>query len=507
MTSSPAILPPSHPSSLTSSRSLLTSEEDDSLGSSSASSSHQMNSSTSLPNLIFTSSTCSPPFIRIKTLCHKEIVFPLTPRPGATTPLTVLDLKNDLISSLPSPHLISPHELLVISHAKSCPDDLILTPDLKTVHVLLRPPPSPSSVPSPSSSLLTVHVKINQEQQYHVLQFPLTMTVLQLKKHLHATSRVCPYTPFEQRAICSSPAPRLMRDHNFLGDYLLTSCNNTSHRTHSSSGTSSPPYTPFTIYITRTMNLKRDLTVHLTLPNQRRVSFPYQYDDSLYFIREILDRQFGLPLPREKESTLGLYLLHENREIDDEEETEEGMRLALDHSLFDYGICPPIKEVHLVMRNTSDATAAQSRLHLQLLPMIDNAVATAVSGGESGWIQMSNGGITLTLSPEILISSSSSSAPARSRKMKKTPVVVPTASASPASSPTVPTVTGSTGGRRAEGSQMFSGMKRGFLSSSPRSNSRSCKLKPSPPSSSSATSSSSSPSQTTSSPQTSSKKR
>jgi hypothetical protein len=478
------------------------------LNSSSSSESLPPHSSSHLTSTFLTSSSLYSSALRIKTLCHKEISFKISSNSGGT----LYDLKVFLTSNSP----LSPHDLLLISHGKHLSDDSLplssllssVTTDHKPLYAFLKP-----SV----TTVIPVHIKLHGRGEIF-LNCPMNMKVIDLKKKIYATKE-CNLSPLEQRAICST---RLMKDHNLLGDYLLGAPHTPAAAGAgggSSSSSSSSSSKGLTIYLSQTMNLKRDLTVHLTLPNQRQVSFPFQFDDTLYFIRDILQKQFGLPLPTAHSSStsssnsgssedvtvadLGLYF-----------QSDRKTRLSLDRSLYDYGVYPPTKSVKLVMRNHSsspppspfplisvghgnaeEATAAAATAAVMAMPQAQGMLEELIGqelGGKRAVVSVKDGCIVVTFeaddesttSPSASSTKPSSTSAQKPSKSSSSSASSAAAASGPASASAPPQKKSSS--RSSDG--LFSGMKRGFLSAG---NTRSCKMKTSSSSSASSSSSSS----------------
>lgn len=432
--------------------------------------------------------------IRIKTLCHKEISikFPhpsssLTSQSPSWPSLTIYQIKENILSSIPSCSL-NPSDLMIISNGKKLDDEIQIpfpaatttTPHVKShapLYVMIKPS---------TTSLINLKIKISS-QTFHY-SCPMNMNVLELKKMIYSTIMVdsknknnrgdshdngscrVKITPLEQRAICCA---RLMRDHNLIGDYLLGSGSSSSHHGPTTSGSSE-----LIIYITKTMNLKRDLIINLRLPNQKIIKFPFQYDDSLFYIRDILDKQFGLPIPDGDTSIdLGLYL--------ESDQTLSG-RLRLDHSLYDYGIFPPIKSVNLVMKNHQNSSTSPSGSAAPT-GFVENLLQGIGLNTKNTQVNIKDGCIYVTIHDE----NSSTSSPTSSAP-STTPSVPSSSSSIKSKSKSSSSTKANSPSSSESNNKMFSGMKRGFLSAGP---SRSCKMKTSDTSSLSSTTSATNTSQ------------
>ena len=244
----------------------------------------------------------SKPTLKVKILCKKELSLP------CQDTLLVSSLKREVCNR--SSSLIE-SDLDVISSGKRLnDDDIVHRKGVASVFVIVR-----------SQATSNVGLTVKEGSNTHRMQCPVNMRISELKRRLY-NDNITTIKPADARMILNS---RLVHDYSLVGDYLL-GCR--------AAGMDVSQKSELKLYISRTLNLRAEVNVALELPNRQVLRFSIEVGDSLCYVQDILERQFGLT----QDISTQLYL-------------ESGTPLSPSLSLFDYGVKPGHGVVKMNLRS------------------------------------------------------------------------------------------------------------------------------------------------------------
>ena len=239
--------------------------------------------------------------ITVKTLCKKVLNF------SCVEALVVSALKREICSRSSS---LTESDLDIVSAGKILNDgDLLHAGGTVPVFVIVR-----------SQATSTVELTVKEGSITHRMKFPVNMRISEMKRRLYH-HKITKLKPAEARIILNS---RVMHDSSLIGDYLL-GCRSAEGKPTKTSD--------IRLYISKTLNLNAEVNVALELPNLQMLRFSIEVGDSLCYVQDILERQFGLT----RDISTQLYL-------------ENGTPLSPSLSLFDYGVKPGDREVKMKLR-------------------------------------------------------------------------------------------------------------------------------------------------------------
>lgn len=201
--------------------------------------------------------------ISVHTLCNKVI------KVSRRNIRIISELKDAVCSG----SYVSPDELAVVSQGTLLDDDQDISYFLST--------PLFAYVKCSASRDVSMNVKNSglPNATNTSVQCSLNMNIKNLKNKLFK-DKITDFRPSEQRAIIGG---RVLKDHTFLGDYLL----------HSKKGKSKA--SQCTIVISKTLNPNREIDIVLEMPNSASISFAFPIGETLYYAKNILRNQFGFP--------------------------------------------------------------------------------------------------------------------------------------------------------------------------------------------------------------------
>jgi hypothetical protein len=265
--------------------------------------------------------------VRAQTVCQRHISFP------HLEGQKVRDLKAKLCEGRD----LNCEELQVIYSGKECKD---IDEIPQQFFVLVR---------NTAARNVNVNVKVTDSKckENFTLSFPLNTRISKLKSLL-LQNKHTKWSTTGQRLIASS---KIMKDHHILGDYFL----------HTPGGKRS--ISPLTIYLSQTIDSKAEMEIFITLRNKQEIKFYFEFGLPLYFAKEVLQKQFGIP-----------------KDISYCFESKSGMVLGdMNMSLLDYGILPSAgKKMHstIIMTQSSiPPVFGMSPLHvtsLTTMPTVSN---------------------------------------------------------------------------------------------------------------------------------------
>jgi hypothetical protein len=297
-------------------------------------------------------------------------------------------------------------DILLISKGKEMLNDNIVSHKISNVkyHTLLR---------TKACSTISLICKYNGKANKII--FPANTKVFHVKRELFG-KKLTTLRPGSQRLII---AGRQLHDNMLLGDYLLQS-NASKKKMLTSDG-------EIILHISKSFNADHEVDVMTSLNNGAKLKFSMSISSPTMYMREIIWRQYHMPMPTE----ILTYLIVKGRPVE----------LHPDYTLIDYGVTSETKSVEIVMAKlTIDLPDSLSGLNI--LPHVAPSPAQAFLNADHPIIQLA--------APIVKSENEGASIKPSLSMTKKRP-----------------------NEKEKEGTAIFKGMKKGFFDSKPSMKSKS----------------------------------
>jgi len=205
--------------------------------------------------------------ILVHTLSNKTIKVP------KTNIRIVSELKQEVCKG----SCVLPSEIVIVSKGAHLDDDQDISYFISE--------PIYAFIKCTSHRNISLAIKHASSQLVGQIECSLNSKISRIKYSL-AREKKTTIRPCEQRAIICG---QVLKDHHFIGDYLLHS----KVKSTKTMKRQSPPHC--TIVLSRTVNPHREVDIALEMPNLTCINFSFPIGEALYYAKTILFHQYGVP--------------------------------------------------------------------------------------------------------------------------------------------------------------------------------------------------------------------